>query len=161
MLTGAIVEWMGARSTLWIVVMVAITSCDVAIPEDPNAEAETLPCVEMTGVYPPASVTLVGSERVEVPFTSRECTRYNQDSFEEDHPVLRPGLDGRMDVEVGIRDGTVLDIRASTVNDEVHLEVVREDKGASVSLPEGTRSVFIRMCTADGRCANYEADVAS
>lgn len=146
MLTETIVAQMAARTTLWIVVVVVIRSCDVAIPEDPNAGAGTSPCVEMAGVYRPGTVTLVGSERVEVPYTSWECTGYNQDTLEEDQPVLRPGPDDAMHVEVEIRDGAALDIRASTVNDEVRLEVVYEDDGASVSLPEGTQSVFVRMC---------------
>lgn len=74
----------------------------------------------MAGVYPPSAVTLVGSESIEVPFTSWECPGYNQDTFEEDQPVLRPGPAAEIRVEVEIRDGAVLDIRANTVSEEVH-----------------------------------------
>lgn len=75
--------------------------------------------------------------------------------------VLLVGPDRDMRVDVEIREGAALDIRAVTVDEEVHLDADSDEDGAFVSLPEGTESVFVRMCTADGRCANYKADVGS
>jgi hypothetical protein len=78
----------------------------------------------MAGVYPPDTVTLIGSETVD------------------------------------IREGADLDIRAITADGQEHLEA-DTDAAASVALAEGTESVFIWLCTADGRCVNYEAEVRS
>lgn len=155
-------ELLNLQSILGIVVMaVAVVACVSADPEDPSAASGTSACVEMAGVYPPGTVTLVGLERVEVPFTSWECAGYNQDTFEEDLPVFRVGRDHEVVVKVEMRDGAELDVRAVTAGDQVHLDAAVDGDAASVTLPEGTESVIVRMCTADGRCANYEADVGS
>lgn len=118
-------------------------------------------CAEIADRYPPETVTMIGSERVEIPFTSWECPGYNADTFDEDMPLLRVGPDGKVLVNGEMRDGVQLDVRALVGGEVVQLDVAIKREEALINLPEGAGSLLVRMCTADARCANYEADIGS
>lgn len=108
-------------------------------------------CGDSPGSYPPATITVTGAETVAVPWTSWSCTGYNADTMEE--PVLIALKGDTVRLDVPIENGAELEVR-------IDGEAVDVDPGASsqeVVLPADASAIFLRLCTDDGRCANYEA----
>jgi hypothetical protein len=108
-------------------------------------------CRDSPGSYPPATITVTGAEPVAVPWTSWSCLGYDADTFEGPVPVALGGDTVRMDVP--IEDGAELEVRFDGTAVDV-------DPGASsqaVVVPPAASAIFVRLCTDDGRCANYEA----
>jgi hypothetical protein len=108
-------------------------------------------CGDSPGSYPPATIKVTGAETVAVHWTSWSCPGYNADTMEEPVPVALEGDNLRLDV--AIEDGAELDVRFDG-------EAVDVDPGASsqdVVVPADASAIFVRLCTDDGRCANYEA----
>lgn len=108
-------------------------------------------CGDSPGSYPPATIKVTGAETVAVPWTSWSCSTYAADTFEEPVPVALEGDTVRLDVP--IEGGAELEVR-------IDGEAVEVDPGASsqdVVVPADAGEILVRLCTDDGRCANYES----
>jgi len=145
-------------------VVVGLAACGGGEPSrgQPSASADgSDTCHELEGIYPPDTIMLTGTEEVSVAFTAWSCMGYDGHGDSE-IPVVEVGTERTVTVKVHVRDGAEFDVRAQTENDQVPLEAVRigEENAVSIEpLPDNTQEIFIRMCTRDGRCANYEARV--
>ena len=113
----------------------------------------------MMGEYPPDTILVDGIESVEIPYTSWSCPGYDSDTFEDELPVLRGAADGHVMVRVELRDDPTFELRAETATEQLTLDAEVQDDALKVRLPDATESLWIRLCTGDGRCANYEATV--
>jgi hypothetical protein len=118
-------------------------------------------CAELKGVYPPESVTVVAAEAVEAPFTAWGCQGYDSEGTVEGIPALLVGPAQEVRIEVPLEDGGQLEVRALTPTGERRLDVSADgDSHAVALLPEESTGLLIRLCTNDGRCANYEVNLS-
>jgi hypothetical protein len=118
-------------------------------------------CAELKGVYPPESVTVVAVEAVEAPYTAWGCQGYDSGPLVEDIPDLPVGPTQEIRIEVAVKDGGELEVRALTPKGERRLDVDADGQSHTVApLPEESTGLFIRLCTNDGRCANYEVSLS-
>lgn len=87
--------------------MLALVVTATACLDDAN-------CADLKGVYPPESVTVVGSERVEAPFASWGCGGYDSGPLVDGIPDLPVGPAPEVRIEVPLTDGGTLEVRAFT-----------------------------------------------
>ena len=128
------------------------------------ADSESVPggdpdCHEMLGKYPPETIVIEGLRPVDVPYTSWSCLGYDADTFKEQLPTLSSSANGEMTMTVAFRDDPIFEIRAETATERIALDGEVEGESVTFRLPEATERLWVRMCTSDGRCANYEAAV--
>lgn len=116
-------------------------------------------CHEMLDEYPPETIVIEGLRPVEVPYTSWSCLGYDSDTFAEQFPMLSSTASGEMTIKVEFQNDPVFEIRAETETERVVLDGEIEGDSVTFRLPERTETLRVRMCTSDGRCANYEATV--
>jgi len=141
------------KAPLLIVVASLVLGCS-----SPASNPEGLSgCDRQVGEYPPDSMTLVGSTRVEVPYSSWSCPGYHADNFLEP-PSLEIGDDLKIAFEVPIEDGATIELNAVVDGERFPLSIT--DVGSqAVEVPAGAEEISIRVCTADLRCAMYVADL--
>ncbi len=116
-------------------------------------------CGDLPRSYPPATINVAGAEEVEVPWTSWSCPGYDADTLDEPAPAIDLGPDRSIGLSTPIEDGAELEVRVSVAGEWVYLEVEAEAPLQEITIPPGGTSLFVRMCTDDGRCANYQADL--
>jgi hypothetical protein len=114
-------------------------------------------CGDEPGSYPPPTITIVGTQPVAVPWTSWSCTGYASDTFEE--PVPLPVESDTVRLDVPIHDGAELEVRVEQDGHWVGIEVDPAGESQHIVIPAAGTSLFVRLCTDDGRCANYEASL--
>ena len=137
--------------------MAALTLSACALSDSGQGGVDN--CVAMMGEYPPDTILVESVESVEVPYTSWSCPGYDSDTFEDELPVLRSAADAQVTVTVEFRDDPTFEIRAETATERVTLDAEVQDELLKVRLPDATESLWIRLCTGDGRCASYETRV--
>jgi len=112
-------------------------------------------CRSMLGEYPPDSIVFEGLVPVDVPYTSWSCLGFDSDTVAEEPPMLSSSANGEVTIKVEFQDDPTFEIKAETATDRVVLQQEIDDESVTVHLPEGTEVLWVRMCTNDGRCANY------
>ena len=138
------------RSVLVLMVASTVTAC-----------LNNASCADLRGVYPPESVTVVAVDAVDAPFTSWGCQGYDSGPLVDEIPDLAVEPAQEIRVEVPLRSGAELEVRVLTQNGEHPLDVITDGHSHAVApLPEGSTALFIRLCTSDGRCANYEVNLS-
>jgi hypothetical protein len=145
--------------TLTFASLLALAACTGSEPVESGDREPQGDCVAMLGEYPPDTIVMEGVRPVDVPFTSWSCPGYDSDTFAEQLPTLTSAPTGEVTIEVEFRDDPVFEIRAQTKSEEISLDGEIEGESLTFRLPVATEHLWVRLCTSDGRCANYEADV--
>jgi hypothetical protein len=115
------------------------------------------PCFRLQGEYPPDTVTMTGAETVEVEYSSWSCTGFDAEGAYET-PLLPLTPARQVEMSVPIEDGASYAISSSQTGEGVSLGEGLTDEVTSVVVPQGSIGLGLRLCTEDGRCANYQVE---
>ncbi|MGD2103319.1 MAG: hypothetical protein PVG83_13900 [Acidimicrobiia bacterium] len=140
---------------------VFVAACSVGERTTGEESEPNEACAAAMGEYPPDTILMRGPQDLAVPHTSWSCPGFDSDTFAERLPTLVVAESREVRIEVEIRDDPVFDVRAFTESEQVSLESEGEGDSLTVRLPRKTQRLLVRLCTSDGRCANYEAEVES
>jgi len=81
------------------------------------------------------------------------------DTFTAQLPTLPSAANGEVTIKVEFRDDPVFEIRAETERERIILDGEIDGESVTFRLPEATEILWVRLCTSDWRCANYQARV--
>jgi hypothetical protein len=116
------------------------------------------PCEEALDVYPPAHIEVTGIETVEVPHISWTCAGFHSDSIDPP-PSVVPDSAGRVGLEVSIEDGSTIEVSFGNTPVAVVPTPVAGVNTWSFEVPDPTEPLVVRICSADGACAMYWANL--
>jgi hypothetical protein len=143
------------RLAVVVAMALLLSSCAFTDP----VQGQGRDCHEMLGVYPPETIVIEGLRPVDVPYTSWSCLGYDSDTFTAQLPTLPSAANGEVTIKVEFRDDPVFEIRAETERERIILDGEIDGESVTFRLPEATEILWVRLCTSDGRCANYQARV--
>lgn len=116
------------------------------------------PCEEALDVYPPAQVKVIGVETVEVPHIAWTCDDFHQDSMDPP-PSVTPDAEGRLGLEVPMEEGSTIEVSFGNSPVVVAPEPVAGINTWSFEPPGSTEPLVVRVCSSDGACAMYWANL--
>lgn len=148
------------RMALIAVVALGLAACSGGESVEDGGSKEPV-CMAESGEYPPETIVITGMEQVDVPYTSWSCPGYDSDRFADEFPFLKVGATGEVSIDGEFRDDPSVEIRARTPVDQVSVDGEIDGESLAFQLPAAAEHLWVRVCTKDGRCANYEADVGT
>ncbi len=118
------------------------------------------PCEEALDVFPPAQVKVIGMETIEVPHISWTCDEFHLDSMDPP-PSVTPDAQGRVGVEVQMEEGSLIEVSFGNSPVVVAPEPVAGVNTWYFNVPDPTEPLVVRICSGDGACAMYWANLYS
>jgi hypothetical protein len=116
----------------------------------------TRDCTDMLGTYPPDAVVMTGLESVEVPYAAWACLGYDLDAIDSVRVIP---VESELTVEVSLREGSTVDLQVDFESVPIDPIPIAGDNVWTLELPPNAESVSIRICSDEGACAMYVAEL--